>query len=64
MRNIDDYRNVVGDAVIDNLYLLARQLGGTVVQNINSTATGGGVAEILNRMIPLLTSSESTPTGT
>jgi len=54
MRNIDDYRNVVGDAVVDNLYLLAHQLGGTVVQNINSTATGGGVAEILNRMIPLL----------
>ena len=54
MRNIDDYRAIVGDSVVDNLYLLARQLGGTVVQNINSTATGGGVAEILNRMIPLL----------
>ena len=54
MRNIDDYREIVGDAVVDNLFLLAQQLGGRVIQNINSTATGGGVAEILNRMIPLL----------
>ena len=39
---------------MDNLFLLAQQLDGKVIQNINSTATGGGVAEILNRMIPLL----------
>ena len=54
MRNIDDYREIVGDAVVNNLFLLAQQLGGRIIQNINSTATGGGVAEILNRMIPLL----------
>jgi trehalose synthase len=54
MRNIDDYRPIVGDAVVDNLFLLAHHLGDKVIQNINSTATGGGVAEILNRMIPLL----------
>jgi trehalose synthase len=29
-------------------------LKGRVIQNINSTFSGGGVAEILNRMIPLL----------
>jgi trehalose synthase len=33
---------------------LAEKLSGKVVQNINSTFSGGGVAEILNRMIPLL----------
>jgi trehalose synthase len=34
--------------------LLAAKLSGKVVQNINSTFVGGGVAEILSRMVPLL----------
>ena len=34
--------------------MLASGLKGRVIQNINSTFSGGGVAEILNRMIPLL----------
>jgi trehalose synthase len=34
--------------------LLAKHLKGRVIQNINSTAVGGGVAEILNRIVPLL----------
>ena len=33
---------------------MAGALSGKVIQNINSTFTGGGVAEILTRMIPLL----------
>ncbi|MFA5368364.1 MAG: glycosyltransferase, partial [Dehalococcoidia bacterium] len=32
---------------------LADKLSGKVIQNINSTFSGGGVAEILSRMIPL-----------
>lgn len=35
--------------------LLAKRLSGRVIQNINSTFSGGGVAEILQRMVPLLT---------
>ena len=34
--------------------LLAAKLSGKVIQNINSTFSGGGVAEILSRMVPLL----------
>jgi trehalose synthase len=34
--------------------LLAARLSGKVIQNINSTFAGGGVAEILSRMLPLL----------
>jgi len=34
--------------------LVASKLAGKVIQNINSTFSGGGVAEILNRMVPLL----------
>jgi trehalose synthase len=37
------------------LRLLAKRLSGRVIQNINSTFSGGGVAEILQRMVPLLT---------
>ena len=54
MPGINDYSPIVGTGVIDDLYLLAEKLEGKVVQNINSTAVGGGVAEILTRMIPLL----------
>ena len=34
--------------------MLSAKLSGKVIQNINSTFTGGGVAEILSRMVPLL----------
>jgi trehalose synthase len=51
---LDSYRDIVGNDVIDELYLLAEKLSGIVVQNINSTSVGGGVAEILAYMVPLL----------
>jgi trehalose synthase len=54
MLNIGDYVPIVGQAYIDELCLLAEKLEGRIIQNINSTAVGGGVAEILTRMIPLL----------
>lgn len=54
MSRVDDYRAIVGDEEVDELYLLAERLRGKAVQNINSTAIGGGVAEILSRMVPLL----------
>ncbi len=34
--------------------MLSAKLSGKVIQNINSTFSGGGVAEILSRMVPLL----------
>ena len=51
---LDDYRPIVGDSTIDELKVLGGRFAGRVVRNVNSTATGGGVAEILNRMVPLL----------
>jgi len=54
MIRIEEYASIVGQPTIDELFLLARNLEGKVVQNINSTAVGGGVAEILTRIIPLL----------
>lgn len=54
MPSIKRYASVVGQGVIDELYFLAEKLEGKKIQNINSTGVGGGVAEILTRMIPLL----------
>ncbi len=49
-----DYEPIVGRSTLEELRLLAAKLSGKVIQNINSTFTGGGVAEILGRMVPLL----------
>jgi trehalose synthase len=54
MSRIRDYIPVVGEGIVEELSLLADRLKGKAVQNINSTAVGGGVAEILIRMLPLL----------
>jgi trehalose synthase len=52
--HLDDYRSIVGSAVIDELRFLARDLKGKTLKMVNSTAVGGGVAEMLNRLVPLL----------
>ncbi len=54
MNSISDYADIVGNETIEEVQKLASYLNGKIIQNINSTAVGGGVAEILNRMIPLL----------
>jgi len=54
MSRIRDYIPIVGESTVEELQLLAWRLVGRSVQNINSTAVGGGVAEILLRMLPLL----------
>jgi len=54
MAKISEYGAIVGQPVLDDLGLLSQKLHGKVIQNINSTSVGGGVAEILTRMIPLL----------
>ena len=54
MAKIEEYIPIVGQSVIDDLELLGERLKGKVIQHVNSTAVGGGVAEILNRMVPLL----------
>jgi trehalose synthase len=54
MGKIEEYIPIVGQATIDDLRRIGEKLKGKVVQNINSTSVGGGVAEILSRMVPLL----------
>jgi trehalose synthase len=51
--SLDQYVPLLGAAEIEELHTLARPLEGTVVDMVNSTAVGGGVAEILTRLLPL-----------
>jgi trehalose synthase len=51
---LSDYKEIVGPGVIEELQALAERVRGRSIQHINSTAVGGGVAEILTRLIPLL----------
>lgn len=50
---LDEYAEIVGETVIDHLHQLARPLQGIRVVHVNSSRKGGGVAEILHRLIPL-----------
>ena len=52
--HLNDYESVIGSAELAELRTLAGRLQGRSVQMVNSTAVGGGVAEILNRMVPLM----------
>lgn len=49
----DPYRNLLGPEVIEQLYQMMPHLQGKRVVHVSSTAEGGGVAEILNKMVPL-----------
>jgi trehalose synthase len=51
---LGDYQEVTGPAVIEELRALASRVQGRRMQHINSTPVGGGVAEILTRIVPLL----------
>lgn len=51
---LSDYKSVVGRDVIEELYILTSHVGNRSIKMVNSTATGGGVAEMLHRVVPLL----------
>lgn len=52
--SVNQYRDIVGDKVVDQIYEEAKDLNGKHVTHINSTFMGGGVAEILNTLVPLM----------
>ena len=54
MPGLEEYRPIVGEGVIAELRLLGERLSDRSILNVNSTRVGGGVAEILNRLVPLL----------
>ena len=54
MNLLDRYEQVVGHQEIQRLRRLGARLAGKRVVHVNSTRSGGGVAEILGWMIPLM----------
>ena len=54
MKRLNDYRGIVSDEVISDIYKKARQIYGKRIIHINSTYMGGGVAEILSSFVPLM----------
>lgn len=53
-KSVINYAPIVGDDVITELEELARPLRGARVVHISSTAYGGGVAEMLHTLVPLM----------
>jgi len=53
-RKIEDYRFIVGDRTIADIYRKARRLYSKRIVHINSTYQGGGVAEMLSSLVPLM----------
>jgi len=51
---LDDYIDIVGKEEIESIKKLALPLKGKRVVHINATSFGGGVAEILSALVPLM----------
>ncbi len=52
--NLEDYVGIVGEDEVNSVRALAERLKGKSITHVNSTAFGGGVAEILRTMVPLM----------
>jgi trehalose synthase len=53
MLRLDSYKTIFERDTVQELELLAERLKGLSVLHVNSTAIGGGVAELLNRIVPM-----------
>src|SRR6266496_1735187 len=51
--NLDNYQSWAGEALTEEIRQLSKDLHGLRVCNVNATAAGGGVAELLSRIIPV-----------
>ncbi|MHA2105875.1 MAG: glycosyltransferase [Candidatus Hodarchaeales archaeon] len=49
-----EYKKIVGSEVLNEIFAISEALNGKKVVHLNSTRVGGGVAEILHKLIPLL----------
>lgn len=49
----EDYGKIIRPQNLEEIMILAEKLQGRTVKMVNSTAVGGGVAEMLNRIVPL-----------
>ena len=54
MAQVKDYTEIVGNSVIEELFAVGERASSLTIQHVNSTAVGGGVAEILTRLVPMM----------
>lgn len=54
LRTLDHYRAVTPPGTVDMLYRASERVQGRHFTHVNSTRLGGGVAEMLQRILPLL----------
>jgi trehalose synthase len=54
VKRLEDYRGIVSDEIIADLHRRASRLHNKHVVHMNSTAQGGGVAEMLYALVPLM----------
>ncbi len=52
-RQLRDYQTIIGEPILDSLRLTAQNLKKYKIVEINATANGGGVAELLSTQMPL-----------
>src|SRR6267143_2930 len=50
-----DYRSIIGPIAYEELQTLAKMLKGKRIAHVNATSYGGGVAELLHSIVPLMT---------
>lgn len=55
VKSLRHYAPFVGEDVVEQIYHLAEPLRGARVLHLNATAYGGGVAELLTSIVPLMT---------
>ncbi len=53
-RDIEEYRGIVSNSLLEEIKSLAQKIQGLKVIHINATPQGGGVAEILKSLVPLM----------
>lgn len=51
---IEKYSSIIGEDELDSIFKIAEKLKGLSILHVNSTAAGGGVAEILSKLVPLM----------
>lgn len=51
---IEKYSEIIGEEELDSIIKISEKLKGLSILHVNSTPAGGGVAEILSKLVPLM----------
>src|SRR5256884_8421359 len=53
-KHLADYRSIIGQAAYEELQAFSKELKGKRIAHVNATSYGGGVAELLHSIVPLM----------